>query len=202
MGLRIRKLIAVMLALSVMIGLTACASGITDDERLIGEWKGTVDITHHLAGLPDMDVELSDICFDLVFVFEDDGSFEAIVDQYSVRQMVDKLLDVAAEALSKTEKGKGMTQLDLRLNLESAVNTDAIVASVEESIQNGYYTYREGVIYLSNQKDLQQDPETKAQEHMEVSLQGDTLTVTRIVGDIQQHSDILSSLLPLKFTRQ
>lgn len=200
--MKLRKLIAIILVLSMVLGLSACASEMSDSARLVGEWKGTVDITPYLTGLPNTDVELSGICFDLIFIFEDDGSFEAIVDQYSVRQMVDKLLDVAAKALLETEKGKGMSELDLRLNLESAVNTDEIVASVAESIQSGYYRYRDGIIYLSSENDLKEDPEVRAQEHMEVTLQGDTLTVTKIVGDTQQYSDMPSGVLPLILERQ
>lgn len=195
--MRFRCMISVALALILVLSLTACGSAQGTD--LTGEWKGTVDISSHLTQIPGLREVPKDITFDLIFVFGDDGTFEAIIDQYSVKLMVDKLLDVVAEALSETAQQKGLSDRELRTILESAVDTDKIVDSVQQSLQSGFYLYADGVIYLSSQPNP--TPET-AQEHLQVTVSGDTLTVEQIITDSYQHEQMLSGVLPLTMQKQ
>ena len=194
---RFRCMLSAALVLVLVFCLSGCGS--TQSTALTGEWKGTVDISAHLTQIPGLQKPPEDITFDLIFVFGDDGSFEAIIDQYSVKLMVDKLLDIVAAALSDTAQQKGMTEQELRAVLESAVDTDEIVASVQSSLQNGYYLYTDGVIYLSSQPDPTAET---AQEHLIVSVSGDTMTVAQIVTDSFQHEQMLTGVLPLTLYKQ
>lgn len=195
--MRFRCILSVALALVFVFLLTGCTN--TQSVDLTGEWVATVDISDSLADVPGVEEPLSDIAFDLVFVFGDDGSFEAIIDQYSVEVMVDKLLDIVAQALSEKAQLNGISEQELRKLLESAVDMDQIVGSVQDSLQNGYYVYADGVIYLSSEPNPTAET---AQEHLMVTISGDTLTVNQIVSDSFQHDPMLSGLLPLTFHKQ
>lgn len=195
--MRFRCILSVALALILVLSLTGC--GNPQATALTGEWKGTVDISTYLTQATGLEKPPEDITFDLIFVFGDDGSFEAIIDQYSVKLMVDKLLDIVAEALSGTAQEKGMTDRELRTVLESAVDTDRIVESVQDSLQNGYYLYAGDVIYLSSQPDPTAET---AQEHLIVSVSGDTMTVRQIITDNFQHEQMLVDVLPLTLYKQ
>ena len=198
--MKLRKCISWLLIAIMLFSLTAC--GATDQVNLEGEWKGTVDISAHLAQVPGLQEPPKDITFDLIFVFGSDGTFEAIIDRYSVKVMVDKLLDLVAEAMADAAKENGLSDRELRELLETHVDMDAIVASVEKSLQNGFYVYRDGVIYLSAEDDLREDPQDNAQEQLVVSLTGDTLVVEQIVTVSYQHEQMLSGVLPLTLYKQ
>lgn len=194
--MRFRRILPVLLTFLILLSLSGCS---TQTTVLTGEWKGTVDISAQLTQIPGLQKPPEDITFDLVFVFSDDGTFEAIIDQYSVKLMVDKLLDIVAENLSETAQQKGVSDHELRTILESAVDTDEIVDSVQDSLQNGFYLYAEGVIYLSSDPDP--TPET-AQEHLLVTVSGDTLTVEQIVSDRHLQDQILADVLPITMHKQ
>ena len=198
--MKLRLFLTVVLAALLLLSLTACAD--TAETDLTGEWKGTVDISPHLADVPGLQETPSGITFDLIFVFGDDGTFEAIIDQYSVKLMVDKLLDIVAASLSETAQQKGISDHELRLILESAVDTDQIVASVQGSLQNGYYLYQNGVIYLSAQDNLAGNPSGNAQEHLQVTVSEDALTVHQIITDNFQHEQMIGGVLPLTLYKQ
>ena len=198
--MKLRKVLTAVLAVALLFSLSACAG--TAETDLTGEWKGTVDISAHLSDIPGLSETPSGITFDLIFVFGEDGTFESIIDQYSVRLMVDKLLDMVAAALSETAQSKDISEQELRKILESAVDTDQIVASVRDSLQNGYYLHQNGVIYLSAQNDLAENPTENAQEHLEISVSGDMLTVNQIITDNYQHDQMIGGVLPLTFYRQ
>ena len=134
--MRLKCILSVALVFLLVISLCGCGSMATVD--LTGEWKGTVDISDQLTQIPGLDEPPSGITFDLIFVFGEDGSFEAIVDQYSVKLMVDKLLDVVAAELTETAQEKGLSDAQLRKLLESSVDTEEIVRSTQASLQNGY----------------------------------------------------------------
>ena len=198
--MKLRKCISWLLIAMMLFSLTAC--GATDQVKLAGEWKGTVDISAHLAQVPGLKEEPKDITFDLIFVFGSDGTFEAIIDRYSVKVMVDKLLDLVADAMSDSAKENGLSDRELRELLQTHVDMDAIVDSVEKSLQNGFYLYRDGVIYLSAEDDLQEDPQAHAQERLVVTLAGDTLVVEQIVSISYQHEQMLGGVLPLTLYKQ
>ena len=198
--MKFRKIIAAALVVAMLLLLTSC--GAPAETELTGEWKGTVDISQHLSQLSTVEIAENEITFDLIFIFGANGSFEAIVDQYSVKLMVEKLLDIVAEQLQETADEKGISKQELRKILESAVDTDALVASVQNSLQNGYYLYRDGVIYLSAEDNLAADPQKNAQEHLSVSVSGDTMVVQQITTDSYQHEQVLGGMLPLTFYKQ
>ena len=193
--MKFRRILSVLLAFIIVITLSACAPRST---VLTGEWKGTVDISAQLTQIPGLKAPLENVTFDLIFVFGDDGTFEAIIDQYSVRLMVDRLLDIVADSLSETARQKGVTEQELRTILESAVDTDGIVDSVQDSLQNGYYLYADGVIYLSAEPNPTAET---AQERLQVTVSGDALTVERIESDGQQQQ-MLTDVLPLTMHKQ
>lgn len=190
--------VAVVTALLLMLSSCAADSG----PNLTGEWKGTVDISDHLAQIPGLEMPVQDITFDLIFVFGTDGRFEAIVDQYSVKLMIDHLLDYVADALKDTAAEQGIDEQELRKRVESAVNTDQLVDSVRNSLQNGYYLYRDGVIYLSAEDNLTGDPAKNAQEHLAVVVNGNKMIVEQIITDNYQHEQILGGVLPLTLYKQ
>ena len=194
--MRFKRILSVVLVFTILMALTGCGAQST---VLTGEWKGTVDISAQLAQIPGLQKAPTDITFDLVFVFGDDGTFEAIIDQYSVKLMVDKLLDLVAETLSETAQQKGMTDHELRTILESAVDTDEIVDSVQDSLQNGYYLYADGIIYMSSEPNPTAET---AQEHLQVTVTGNTLTVESIVSDSFQQEQMITDVLPLTMYKQ
>ena len=193
--MRFRRILSVVLTFIIILSLTACD---TQSTVLTGEWKGTVDISSQLTQIPGLQEMPKDITFDLIFVFGVDGTFEAIIDQYSVKLMVDKLLDIVAENLSETAQKKGVSDQELRTILETAVDTEEIVDSVQDSLQNGYYLYKDGVIYLSSEPNP--TPGT-AQEHLQVTVSGDMLVVEGVVSD-QYQQQMLSDILPLTMQKQ
>lgn len=195
--MKFRRILAVVLTFIIILSFTGCGS--TGQTLLTGEWKGTVDISPLLAQLPGLKEPPTDITFDLIFVFGDDGTFEAIIDQYSVKLMVDKLLDIVAETLSDAAQQKGMTDHELRTILESAVDTDEIVDSVQNSLQNGYYLYENGVIYLSSDPELSAET---AQEHLQVTVTASAITVEQVISDMYPQENLLADLLPITMEKQ
>ena len=199
-----KKLALTAVVLAMVLCFTSCNLEQTPNKRLVGQWQGTVDITQQLTevpGIAESGVTLSGIGFDLIFSFSADGTFAAIVDEYSVQQMVEELTDIVVEALYDTAAQQGISGDELRRRVEAAINMDEIIAPVRNSFQNGYYVFSKGVIYLSSRDYLKLDPSRFAQEQMEVELSKNLLRINKVINNTSQNG-ALDDLLPLVMKKQ
>lgn len=203
-----KRILAILLALTLAVSLCACG----EENPIVGSWKGTLDYSRILQEelsshevwekVPIQGVQL-EICFD----FAKDGSFSTRIDQESVDAMVDRLLDLAVEGLLQSLKDRGETtplsKEELRQTLEGEIDISALTAPLEFTFGSGYYVFRNNCIYIGSQeRSLRANPSQNAAEILDVSLAGDTITVTGLHSRDGSAESILPGLLPFDLVRQ
>lgn len=199
--MKLKRFITLLLALALVVGLLGC-TGSKTDTFLVGEWKGRVDLSALLSEFQEeefSDLDLSDIGFDIVFFFENDNRFQVLVDKYSVTVMIDTLIDRILDLHHATEEKKA----ELRSQLETAIDKDALASSVESSFQSGYYVRMENTIYLSsNLESLLADPKNNRQEEMCIRIENDKLTITDMISQTPLTKGTIADILPITMEKQ
>ena len=203
----IKRILALILAMVLVGALCACdtASPIT------GTWVGTLDYSQILQEEFSQEellqnIPLEGICLQICFEFRSDGSFTTQIDMESVGQMVDTLLDLAAEGLAKNLEEQGnaaMSKAQLRSLLEGQVDVSALTAPLEFVFGSGYYVYENDRIYIGSQpRSLRANPAENAAEEMDVILQENTITVTQLSSRDTSAQELLPGLLPFTLIKQ
>lgn len=193
-------LLSAAIALSALLcGCTAFSADAGGD--LAGQWKTTVPLAPLSADMPVSESELADIGFDLIFNFEQDGSFRAIVDQVSVRKMIDDLVEIVVRHLSDTAQQQGISRQELRETIYEKVDPDAVIEKMEGSFSSGWYRYQNDTLYISDTESVRKDPASKWRERLTVSADKTKLTVTGIESKFGS-ATTFENLLPLVFEKQ
>ena len=202
-----KRIMALLLALALCISLGACVQ----ESPIAGSWKGTLDYSRILQEeLSSEDVweeiPITGVTLEILFSFDSDGTFSTKITQESIDAMVQTLLDIAVEGLSENLKKRGEevpTKEILRKKLQDRIDISALTAPLEFTFGSGYYVYGNNRIYIgSQQRSLQINPEENAAEIMDVSIAGDTITVTQLHSQDMSAETFLPGLLPFDLVKQ
>ncbi len=202
-----KKLLAILLALAMLLSLAACStSGGSGGGKptIVGTWKGTMNLAAGTQMEFDESLELG-----VTFTYNADGTYSASVDEDSFEDFAETMVDMAIE-LSISMSGnpdfdleaelakQGMTMKEFREQLKTSMNIDQIR---EEAEENGFYKYEEGKIYTAEDKD-----DLEAGDYIEIThittLTSSKMTVTDIEQDGEKMSEAMPDMFPMVFTKQ
>ena len=202
-----KRILALFLALALCVSLCACGK----ESPIAGNWKGVLDYSKILEeelshedvweGIPIVGVQL-EICFE----FSKDGTFSTQITQESVDAMVEALLDIAVDGMIRNlqQQGAEVPSRDvIRQALKDKIDVSSLTAPLEFTFGSGYYVYENNRIYIGSQeRSLLVNPEENAAEILDVSIAGDTITVTQLQSQDASAEDFLPGLLPFDLVKQ
>ena len=156
----LKKLIALLMALAMILAMAACGSEekepsvITpngenvvenndeaDEETdIVGKWVGTMDMTDAMnevmSATAGMDVELEDIAVELIFNFKKNGELECEIDEDSVEEMAEKLITGVVEMTIQMLEDQGTSLEDIGMTEEDIYDEIAASVDVDELVDS------------------------------------------------------------------
>ena len=203
-----KKLLAILLTLAMLLGLAACgSSGSAAKPTIVGTWKGSMDMGAVLEMALQMEIDEPISC-SMIYTFKEDGTTSVSVDEDSLADMMEALTDVVIgmmgemfgeefdfEAMLEEE---GMTEEEFREQIMASMNLEDMMGNM--SVENGYYKYEDGKLYTAATKEDLENLEELPCIH--VTLKSNTLTFTDIEKDGESAAEIMPGLFPLVFTKQ
>ena len=203
-----KKLFAVLLTLAMLLGLAACgSSGSAAKPTIVGNWKGTIDFGPILATAMQMKFDEA-LDVDVIFTFNEDGTYTSAVDKDSVEDMMDTLVNVAIEiviSMSGNEDidleaelaKEGMTMAEFKEQMKANMKLEDMMGDMEET---GYYKYEDGKFYTAEDKE---DLDAGDYEDCTyITLTSNKMTVTDIEQDGEKMSEIMPGMFPMVFKKQ
>lgn len=209
---KITKLTALILALALVLSLTACSGKTT----IVGNWKYTMDFKKLMEasgelggegaeGLEEMTKAMADL-FDGVSMvitlnLKEDNTFEMGTDEASLKAAGEKIKERIPDLLKAMFGGEeGLNQM-LELSGQSM---DEMIASAAEEFSpedmkmdpiKGKYTYEEGKLVLT--------PDGEDAMTMTVELAAKELKVTAIEGEADDDGmgEAFKAMLPMIFVK-
>ena len=203
-----KKLLAILLTLAMLLGLAACgSSGSAAKPTIVGTWKGSMDMGAVLEMALQMEIDEPISC-SMTYPFKEDGTTSVSVDEDSLADMMEALTDVVIgmmgemfgeefdfEAMLEEE---GMTEEEFREQIMASMNLEDMMGNM--SVENGYYKYEDGKLYNAATKEDLENPEKLPCIH--VTLKGNTMTFTDIEQDGESAAEIMPDMFPMVFTKQ
>ena len=203
-----KKLLAILLTLAMLLGLAACgSSGSAAKPTIVGTWKGSMDMGAVLEMALQMEIDEPISC-SMIYTFKEDGTTSVSVDEDSLADMMEALTDVVIgmmgemfgeefdfEAMLEEE---GMTEEEFREQIMASMNLEDMMGNM--SVENGYYKYEDGKLYNAATKEDLENPEKLPCIH--VTLKGNTMTFTDIEQDGESAAEIMPDMFPMVFTKQ
>lgn len=187
-----KKLTALLLALALALGLTACGSN--ESTRLVGTWQCVMDITKQI------DTEVSDALdteyasevpmqMFLTAVFNEDGTFTVGVDVTAtvasftayIQAMKPAIVELCYQegeklGMNREQYDNALAQIDLSVDglvdsVLSAFDISALLGDLDSDIIAGSYKVEKNRLYLS-----ENDSGFTAEESVGYTLSGSTMT--------------------------
>lgn len=216
-----KRMIAVLLALVMVVSMVGCSSG--DADKLVGTWEADVNLSSTISEMLDSlgqdsaeYFDFSDFSVTMVITFNDDGTYAMTLDEASTQAAFDGLMEDVEAGMVKmleaqiAENGLDMTVDELLeasgMNLDdlmaemktSFADEDIISDMVDESTTEGNFEAKDGKLYLSDGKDFAVDEAI----YDTYVLDGDTLTLQEHVGDDAAVSEALEdTMYPITFEK-
>lgn len=212
-----KRIIAAVLAMIMMLALVACGGG-SEADSLVGTWKADMDMSsmtnEMLASLGEgMEeyFEFEGFSVTMVLTFKDDGTYTSEIDKASAEAAVDSMLvtiedgmvkmleaqiaeyglDMTVEELLETS---GMTMEDMMAELDAEELVDEMVGTTTE----GNYQAKDGKLYLSDGTNYEVDEEM----YDTYELDGDTLTLTEHFGsEDEEEMAFAEEMYPITFKK-
>ena len=203
-----KKLLAILLTLAMLLGLAACgSSGSAAKPTIVGTWKGSMDMGAVLEMALQMEIDEPISC-SMTYTFKEDGTTSVSVDEDSLADMMEALTDVVIgmmgemfgeefdfEAMLEEE---GMTEEEFREQIMASMNLEDMMGNM--SVENGYYKYEDGKLYNAATKEDLENPEKLPCIH--VTLKGNTMTFTDIEQDGESAAEIMPDMFPIVLTKK
>lgn len=187
-----KKLTALLLALALALGLTACGS--SESTRLVGTWQCVMDITKQI------DTEVSDALdteyasevpmqMFLTAVFNEDGTFTVGVDVTAtvasftayIQAMKPAIVELCYQegeklGMNREQYDNALAQIDLSVDglvdsVLSAFDISALLGDLDSDITAGSYKAEKGRLYLG-----ESGSGFTAEESVGYTLSGSTMT--------------------------
>ena len=210
-----KKVISLLLV-AVMLCAVLTGCGNKEAEALVGTWEAEMDVTELMASQMGSDmaeyVTLSDVVFTMVMTFDEDGVFEITLDEASVNdalqivlqsvkdgtyamlqdQVADMGLDMSVEDVlvaSGTDLETVFADLEAQLDLPGLA-----AQTIAEASGTGNFEVKDGKLHMSAGLSYKPDPAC----YEVYSLEGDVLTLHEYVGD----DSAFDGLYPLVFHKK
>lgn len=199
-----KKLLAILLAVVMVLGLAACNS--SGETTIVGIWKGEMDVGAVLAALIQQDVDQKIPC-KMIFEFSPEGKLTTKMDEESAKKAVDAMVDVMIDMIRDmyAEEGgdldaelaaEGMSVEDLKNQYREEMDLDDLLGDASE---DSYYKFENGKIYVADEKE---DLEEGDYDTCYIAtLSGNKLTITDIETDGELASEALPGVFPLVFKK-
>lgn len=199
-----KKLLAILLAVVMVLGLAACNS--SGETTIVGTWKGEMDVGAVLAALIQQDVDQKIPC-KMIFEFSPEGKLTTKMDEESAKKAVDAMVDVMIDMIRDlyAEEGgdldaelaaEGMSVEDLKNQYREEMDLDDMLGDASE---DSYYKFENGKIYVADEKE---DLEEGDYDTCYIAtLSGNKLTITDIETDGELASEALPGVFPLVFKK-
>lgn len=147
-----KKIAGILLAASMLLTLFACGgSGESDQKKLVGTWKATVDMTDLMndsiqQGMGESDqifneyFRISKFDFVVVFTFRDDGTYSMNADEAYFNNSISTVIDELKVGLSRYLEDMLASQgLDMSLDDLLAEQGTSLDALFEESLPSSMF---------------------------------------------------------------
>lgn len=199
-----KKLLAILLAVVMVLGLAACNS--SGETTIVGTWKGEMDMGAVLGALIQQEVD-EEITLKMIFEFSPEGKLTTKMDEESAKKAVDAMVDVMIDMIRDmyAEEGgdldaelaaEGMSVEDLKNQYREEMDLDDMFGDVSEE---AYYKFENGKIYVADEKE---DLEEGDYDTCYIAtLSGNKLTITDIETDGELASEALPGVFPLVFKK-
>lgn len=225
-----KRTLALVLCLAMMFScmmvLTACDKGgkqMQEEQKpatIVGDWEGNINFGGMIEEMmldagDDMPEEVRDaidfskLKITMMISFDENGGYKTTVDEDSVNEMVDALLEMLSKAmkvvveemleaqgvtLDEYMSQMGMTWDEL---MEEAFPREDLIdeMNISDMSETGKYKIDGNKIYFDDEEE----------EYTEFVLTSEKLSFTKVVSEELEDEDaqeILESLLPLEFTRK
>lgn len=200
-----KKLLAILLALVMVLGLAACTSG-GGETTIVGTWKGDMDMSAVLGALVQQDIDEKISC-KMIFEFSADGKFTAKMDEESAKKAVNAMVDVMIDImkdmyaeqdidLEEVLAAEGMSIEDIKAQYREEMDLNDMFGDVTEE---AYYKFENGKICVADDKD---DLDAGDYDTCYIAtLSGRTLTITDIESDGELASEVLPGMFPMVFKK-
>lgn len=191
---------------------TTAAPALTDQEKLVGTWKGDMDLTKAMQdelGEGVEGFELDEFKVTVVFEFTKEGTYTMSLDEASVQKAMEGLIagmegfmktmmeEMAKEAgmtLEDLLAASGMTMEDMmKMVTEELEGQDLVGEMVKEAKKEGKYQAKDGKLHLSEDK----DEDIEEDVYDTYTLEGDVLTLTATYGADEEETDMMKSVYPI-----
>lgn len=216
-----KKLIAFTLVLVLTVSCLAGCSG-SEKDKIIGTWKGTMDLSDAIAAALDAEdmgdtFQIDDFKVEAVLVFAEDGTYSLKLDDASLAAAFDGLMDDMEDGMVKMLEEQ-ITTLGMEMTVEellamSGLDLDALMQQMKESLdeqkvveniaeeaaREGNFRVEDGKLYTSASLEHAVDPAT----YERYTLEGNTLTLLELVDDEASDEDaaLLTAMYPLVFQK-
>ncbi len=200
-----KKLLAILLAVVMVLGLAACDKGSDDEPTIVGTWKGSVDLGTALKIAAQKDIYVP-LWLDIMYTFDADGTYSLTVDKDSVETMLDDLVDVMIEVmydpdmdLEAAVAAEGMTMEEFRKQFMDSMGMDVDQVTTNLSTK-GFYKYEDGKLYSTKDKES-----LDAGDYIEINyitLTAETMTITDAEQGGEKLSELVPDMLPIVCTKQ
>ena len=200
-----KKLLAILLAVFMLLGLAACENGVDEKPTIVGTWEGTVDLGKALKIAAKKDI-YAPLLLDITYTFNADGTYSATADKDSVETMLDGLVDVMIEVMydpdmdleaELAKEGVTMEEFKEQFVDSMGMNVDQVMPNLT---MNGVYKYEDGKLFSTNDKES-----LDAGDYVEINyitLTTDTMTITDAEQDGEKLSELVPDMFPMVFTRK
>lgn len=168
-----KKLIAILLAVSMLFALSACNSN-----SIVGKWQWEITMDGEMMGFEDFDGELTMI---MVFEFDKDGNYFISVDKDALAESVE---DFEAALVEYIVQDVGENSRKYAENLVAQMNLSENLAG-QDMEEEGEYEIDGDYLIMTP------DDEDEEEEEYEFELDGNKLT---LIGESEAFASMLEML--------
>ncbi len=203
-----KRIISILTAAVLLLGLLFTLTGCSDQKKLIGTWEAQLNLAQAMMDEMDLsedlgeDFTIDDFTVKMILNLQEDGTYTASIDETSMKTAFDGLLtDMEAAMRTMIEKemeasGAGMSADQLLellgMSMDELISSlmdelrasleeeDVISESLEESKSQGKWNAKSGKLYLSDDPDEAADEDASYEVY---KLDGSTMTWTEHSGE-------------------
>ena len=202
-----KKLLAILLAVMMILSLTACGKSGSDEPTIVGSWKGSMDLSAFMAAIYQIEIE-DPIPFGITFTFNADNTYSVAVDEESIDAFMDAMVDMVVGMMSSMYgeefdletmlAEEGMTMDEFTEEIMASVDVDSVLGAIAEA--NAYYKYEDGKVYTATTKEALDAGDYDDCNY--ITLTSKTMTITDIEQDGEKMSEIMPDMLPIVLTKK
>lgn len=211
-----KKMARLFLCSILILALVLSFSGCNEEKKILGSWKGNVDLSENvLSALVAEDEEMADcfsvdnFSFDIVFRFNEDGTYEMEVEEESAKKALEAFEEDLKKGFKKyvektiEKEGLDMTveefleQADTTMDelVESALSEMPLESIVDSFNSEGNYSVKEGKLFTAPEGE-----EIDEDSYETYEIKDDKLTLLDVFGEGADDEGV-KALYPMVFEK-